>query len=137
MATNYEPMTDAAITDHAYHVVDPAAAPIGTVRRGSDKGITITAAGIDAALTGTATYIDVTISQFQAGSAAEYNVAYLVFNSSDPQTDLANVAVREELHLENGRGQTRRYPFTPDTLVSMHYNVEGTSANISLNWVYR
>lgn len=137
MATNYEPMTDAAITDHAYHVTDPASAPTGTVRLGSDEGLTVAAGGIDAVLTGTASYIDVTLSQFQVGAGAEYNVVYLVFNSANPTADLANVAVRRELHLENGRGMTRRYQFAAGTLVSMDYNPKVTSANISLNWEYR
>lgn len=120
-------------------VTDSFLAPDGTVLLGSDTGLTAAAGGIDAALAaGEYSVIDVTLSQAAVGAGAEYNTVYLVFNSSDPTTDLANPAVRRELHLQNGIGETRRYTFSSDApLTSMDYNPAATSANIKLNWEYK
>lgn len=137
MGTTYEPMTGFAVTEHSIQTIDPAAAPTGTVLKGADEGLTVTAAGIDAALTaGTYTFIDIEV--FQHTGPAEWNVVYVAFNSADWTADLANAAVREAISLQNGIGKTIRIAFSADNpLVTMKYTPRVTSANIGLRWKYK
>jgi hypothetical protein len=114
--------------------LDPASAPTGTVIRGSDQGIPATATQ---AFTGAAaTFIDVTVAQWD-GSAAAWDAVYLVFNSADAATDLANVAVRYEMAVQNGIGETRRFVFATGTLVSMHYKSVDAAATMVIHWEYK
>lgn len=121
----------------AMPVIDLASVPSGTVLRGSDEGLTVAAAGIDAALTsGTYSFIDLEV--FQHTGPAEWNVIYVAFNSADWTADLANPAVREEISLQNGIGKTIRVAFSESApLVTMKYTPKTTSANIGLRWKYK
>ncbi len=121
----------------AQSVVDYGSEPVGTKLLGSDDALTAAAAGINANLTaGEYKFIDVTLAQFTG--PAEWNTLYIVFNSADSTTDLAARTVREELHLQNGIGETKRFTFDSATpLITMIYNPRTTSANISVNWAYK
>lgn len=137
MGTTYEPITGFGVIEHSVLTTDKATAPTGIVLRGSDEGLTVTAAGIDAALVaGTYSFIDLEV--FQHTGPAEWNVVYVAFNSADWTADLANAAVREEISLQNGVGKTIRVAFSETTpLVTMKYTPKTTSNNIGLRWKYK
>lgn len=137
MSINYDPITGFAVIEKSIQVIDPASAPTGTVLRGYDEGLTVAAAGIDAALTaGEYSFIDLTV--FQHTGPAEWNVIFVAFNSADWTADLANVAVRIPVYLSNGIKETIRVIFNAQNpLVTMKYTPRVTSANIGFSWAYK
>lgn len=111
--------------------LDPASAPDGAVTSYEDFTL---ASAPTALFTGQAhTHIDLTVGQFaNVGVVDQYAIVFLVFNSSDPTTDLNNPAVRMKLLVQKGLGQTRRKTFTDGTLTSCHYKCANTSADLVL-----
>lgn len=113
--------------DGAGFFIDPAAAPVGTVSRYEDQGLPSSSTALFTGKTFSMGRIKVK-QNANAGAAVQYGTCYIVINSSDPPTDLADASVRIPINI--GEDEIIRRP--EGTIASIYYLCANTSVDVVL-----